>query len=165
MDKALKNHFLQIRISSFEKKEIQRRAKLAHMDMSEWVLRKALPSGQKQFQSLIDTIEKSQAPSYPLAELSDFLSSLEGVELEQVCSEKPIGNLSPFLANHIAAMVEYVCAQKGIKTPQWVDDVEPLKIPHFASSLLSLRLYLLTSALPPFRRRNIFADASIGNRI
>ena len=43
--------------------------------------------------------------------------------------------------------------------------IAPLASPVFGSKLESLRLYLLTHSPPPFRRRNIFIDASIGARV
>jgi hypothetical protein len=41
----------------------------------------------------------------------------------------------------------------------------PLAEPVFGSDLMSLRLYLLTHSPAPFRRRNIFIDASVGFRV
>jgi hypothetical protein len=35
----------------------------------------------------------------------------------------------------------------------------------FCSSLQSLRMHLLTHSPPPFRRRNIFIDSSLGQRV
>jgi hypothetical protein len=35
----------------------------------------------------------------------------------------------------------------------------------FGSTLVSLRLYLLTHSPPPFRRRNIFIDATVGSSV
>jgi hypothetical protein len=43
--------------------------------------------------------------------------------------------------------------------------VKPLERPWFASSLKSLRLHLLTASPPPFRRRNLFVDSTIGDRV
>jgi hypothetical protein len=37
--------------------------------------------------------------------------------------------------------------------------------PVFGSELQSLRLYLLTHSPPPFRARNIFIDATLGDRV
>jgi hypothetical protein len=35
----------------------------------------------------------------------------------------------------------------------------------FGSDLQNLRLYLLTHSPPPFRRRNIFIDSTLGDRV
>jgi hypothetical protein len=61
--------------------------------------------------------------------------------------------------------VEYACARRGIEVPAWTGQIPPLASPLFGSQLESLRLYLLTHSPPPFRRRNIFIDASIGARV
>jgi hypothetical protein len=41
----------------------------------------------------------------------------------------------------------------------------PLAEPYFATSLKSLREHLLVAAPIPFKRRNIFVDASVGARV
>ncbi len=62
-------------------------------------------------------------------------------------------------------MVEYACAQRDVAPPAWTRAVAPLTEPVFGSALMSLRLYLLTHSPAPFRRRNIFIDASVGSRV
>lgn len=69
------------------------------------------------------------------------------------------------LANYLAATVEYACAARGIHAPAWTQDIAPLTTPFFGSKLISLRLHLLANSPPPFRRRNIFIDTSIGARV
>jgi hypothetical protein len=73
--------------------------------------------------------------------------------------------VTPYIANYIAAMVEYACQKRGLLGPAWVRTVEPLTEPVFASALQSLRLHLLTHSPAPFRRRNIFIDSSVGDRV
>jgi len=73
--------------------------------------------------------------------------------------------LAPFLRNYIAAMVEYACAKRAVAVPAWVRSIPPLAEPVFGSDLQSLRLYLLTHSPPPFRGRNIFIDATLGDRV
>jgi hypothetical protein len=46
-----------------------------------------------------------------------------------------------------------------------VRDVVPLTEPYFPTPLKSLREHLLIAAPIPFKRRNIFVDASIGQRV
>jgi hypothetical protein len=62
-------------------------------------------------------------------------------------------------------MVEYACAKRGVAVPAWTRSIAPLDEPVFGSDLESLRLYLLTRSPAPFRVRNIFIDATLGDRI
>ena len=62
-------------------------------------------------------------------------------------------------------MIEYAATLKGTFPPAWTKEVPALERPWFASSLTSLRLYLLTNSPPPFRRRNLFVDSSVGQRV
>jgi hypothetical protein len=59
-------------------------------------------------------------------------------------------------------MVEYACARRGVALAEWTKAIAPLTEPVFGSELISLRLHLLTHSPAPFRRRNIFIDASLG---
>jgi hypothetical protein len=68
-------------------------------------------------------------------------------------------------ANTIAAMVEFACARRAIALPAWTGEIEPLAEPVFGSALQSLRLYLLKSSPAPFRRRNLFVDATLGSQV
>jgi hypothetical protein len=62
-------------------------------------------------------------------------------------------------------MVEYAAARKELRPPDWTADVPPVAEPYFGTDLLTLRAHLLTRSPPPFRRRNIFIDASVGDRV
>jgi len=77
----------------------------------------------------------------------------------------PQVELSPFLANYVAAMIEIACERRAIAVPAWTRRIVPLDEPAFGSTLRSLRLHLLTHSPAPFRRRNIFIDASLGDRV
>lgn len=102
---------------------------------------------------------------YALAEMNDLLMSLPPHELRAAVQAPPPVALSPQTANYAAAMVEYACARDGIEPPSWTATVPPLDHPVFGSTLPSLRLHLLTHSPPPFRRRNIFIDTSLGGRV
>ena len=65
----------------------------------------------------------------------------------------------------VVAMVEVAAHQKGIQVPTWTQEIAPLPQPYFGSSFKNLQLYLLAHSPVPFRRRNIFIDATIGERI
>lgn len=161
-----KNQQLQIRISAEDKARIQERAASAGMDVSNWVLNLVLPPVEREFQALCrELVTRFQARSYTFAELHDLFGRLNGKEFEQAVRHAPEVVLRPFEANYLAAMIEYVAALKGTVPPGWTRDVPPLERPWFASSLKSLRLYLLTVSPPPFRRRNLFVDSSVGQRV
>jgi hypothetical protein len=102
---------------------------------------------------------------FALAELNSFLSGLTARDLRDAVAAPPPPGLTPFLLNYITAMVEQACARRGVAIPAWTRTIPPLLEPFFASVLMSLRLHLLTHSPPAFRRRNIFIDSSVGERI
>lgn len=140
-------------------------ARKASMGISEWVLGKALPSQQDAFQGLMAQLKNSSTPKYVLAELHDLLNACTGDEFELMVGQPPEVFLQPYPANYVAAMVEYAAARKGKKAPAWTREVLPLEQPVFGTDLESLRLHLLTHSPPPFRRRNIFIDSTVGARV
>lgn len=63
-------------------------------------------------------------------------------------------------------MVEQAAHLKGaLRPPPWTSAVAPLAQPVFVTPWMSLRAHLLLESPIPFRRRNIFIDASIGDRV
>jgi hypothetical protein len=62
-------------------------------------------------------------------------------------------------------MVEQAAHLKGVSSPVWTTTIPPLDAPRFATTLTSLRPYLLAASPVSFKRRNIFVDASIGGRV
>jgi hypothetical protein len=156
---------LQIRVSAAEKAAIKRAAQSAGMDMSSFVLGRLLPASGARFQQLTSACEDEAGGRFALAELNAFLSGLAGGELRDAVLSAPTVRLAAIPANYIAAMVEYACAKRGVEVPAWTGQIAPLESPLFGSQLESLRLHLLTHSPPPFRRRNIFIDASIGARV
>jgi uncharacterized protein (DUF1778 family) len=156
---------LQIRVSPAEKAAIQRAARRAGMAMSAFVLDRLLPAAATRFQELTASCSEAASARFALAELNSFLAGLGAGELRDAVASPPPTGLTAMHANYIAAMVEYVCAHNGIAPPRWTSTITPLAEPTFGSELASLRLYLLTHSPPPFRRRNIFIDASIGARV
>lgn len=132
--------------------------------MSAYVLARLLPAPARRFQELTGACTDSRDARLALAELNSWLASLGAGELQDAVASPP-PRLTPYLANYIAAMTEYACAKKGVAPPAWTCATAPLAEPVFGSELLSLRLYLLTHSPAPFRRRNIFIDASVGSRV
>lgn len=160
-----KTEQLQIRVSEHEKSELQRRAHAAGMSVSSWVLARLLPAKAAAFQELMHDLAGSDRPSFVLAELSDLLTKLSVAEFLSVLAPPPPSKLPRWLTAYVAAMVEHAAAKKRAKVPGWVLDTGPLDEPYFASSLLGLRLHLLVSSPPAFRRRNLFVDATVGDRV
>jgi hypothetical protein len=161
---APKSAQLQIRVSSAQKSAIQRAALRAGMDMSSYVLSRVLSVPATQFQ---DTVAQCAGPEsrFALAELNALLSSLSAGELREAIAAPPAVSLTPLQANTIAAMVELACARCGIALPSWTGGIEPLSEPAFGSALQSVRLHLLKTSPAPFRRRNLFVDATLGDQI
>ena len=144
---------------------MQKRARTCGMSTSAWVLAKLLPSKQQEFQDLVDRLAHTDQPSFELAALNDFLAGLDGNEIAEVLMERPRAQLSPLPANQVAAMVEHVAYLRGVPVPGWVNQVEPLQEPYFATALVSLRLHLLVNSPLAFRRRNLYVDATVGDRV
>jgi hypothetical protein len=166
---SAKNRQLQIRVSAAQKTVIQRAADRAGMDMSAWVLSKLLPPAGPRFRQLTTAVAEQATNAgerrFAFAELNDFLTALAPSEFMNAVREAPADGADPYTANYIAAMVETAAHRHRLPPPAWTEHVAPLEEPVFGTSLMSLRLHLLTAAPPAFRRRNIFIDASIGARV
>ncbi|MGI9038098.1 MAG: plasmid mobilization protein [Gemmatimonadota bacterium] len=162
-----KSEQLQIRISSAEKAALKQRAAAAGMGLSAYVLSRALPPGRDRLAELVVSLSQTERAgrSYVLAELNDFLAGLAGFELADAVERADLAALDPYLRNYVAAMVEQACYLRGVASPAWASEVSPLEEPRFATDLESLRPHLLRESPVPFKRRNIFIDASIGDRV
>jgi hypothetical protein len=165
MADARKSEQLQIRIGKSEKAELQRRAKAAGMSVSSWVLARTLPPKGTTFQRLVRQLGDSEAPSFALAALNDFLAALTADEFRSALAEPPPPKLSLLHRAYLAAMVEHSASLKRAPVPRWALETPALERPYFASQLLALRLHLLAASPPAFRRRNLFVDASVGDRV
>jgi hypothetical protein len=165
MRKDAKSDQLQIRVSTKEKAAIQHAASRAGMDMSEYVLSRTLPVPAAEFRGLVETCVGTASPRFALAQLNSLLSRWTSGELSEATAEPPPPGLTPFVHNYITAMVEYACGKRNLAVPRWTRVVAPLANPVFGTSLLSLRLHLLTHSPPPFRARNIFIDTSLGGQV
>jgi hypothetical protein len=165
MPAPAKSAQLQIRVSPAEKSAIVRAARRAGLDMSAYVLARVLPALPRRFAELTGACHDPDGARFALAELNTWLASLGAVELREAIDSPPASGLTPYLANYVAAMVEYACVRRNVALPAWIRSIPPLPDPAFGSALMSLRLYLLTHSPAPFRRRNIFIDASVGARV
>ncbi len=160
-----KSQQLQMRVTPREKAALKRLARAAGLDVSAYVLSRALPPAGLKFAAIIARLHDDDDRRYALAELNDFLAALAPVELRQAAEHADIGKLSPFLRNYVAAMVEQASYQKRVPPPSWTAEVEPLERPWFAAPFESLRAHLLRASPVPFKRRNIFVDATVGDRV
>jgi hypothetical protein len=165
MSAATKSAQLQIRVSPAEKAAIERAARRAGLDMSAYVLARVLPALPPRFAELTEACRDPRTERFALAELSGWLGELSSTELRQAVTSPATPGLTPYLQNYVAAMVEYACARRNISPPPWTQSIVPLSEPVFGSTLVSLRLHLLTHSPPPFRSRNIFIDSTVGARV
>jgi uncharacterized protein (DUF1778 family) len=156
---------LQIRVSDQEKRAIQRAAARAGMDTSAWVRAKLLPRSRDSFRRLAEALAK-QPDDRPflLAELNDLLARSGAAAFGDAVAEPP-PPLEPYLANYVAAMVETAAHRVGVLPPAWTAAVIPLEEPAFGTVLTGMRLHLLINAPPAYRRRNVFIDSTIGDRV
>ena len=160
-----KSEQLQIRVSVREKERLRQLAAAAGQDISTYVLDKALPPAGRRFQELLELLRTGAEVRYVLAELNDLLAGLEPPLLHDAVAQADLGGVNAYLQNYVAAMVEQACARRAVDPPAWTLRVEPLVEPHFAAPLASLRLHLLRTAPVVFKRRNIFVDATVGDRV
>lgn len=160
-----KSQHLQIRVTPTQKAALKQAARRGGLGVSAYVLSRALPSAQHRFLELVRALEDGEERRFALAEINELLSILSGPEFLEAVSQAPLGNLAPYWQNYLAALVEQAAHQKRIPPPGWLGEVTPLEEPHFVGALSSLRLHLLRAAPVPFRRRNIFVDAAVGDRI
>ena len=157
---------LQIRITPEQKEVLKRLSRRAGQDMSTYVLSRALPDARLRFAWLLEALRADDRPGFALAELNDLLSGLTSGELCGAVEHADLTGLTPYLRNYVAAMVELAAHRRDVPPPAWVRDVEPMETePRFATPLAGLRLHLLRAAPVPFKRRNIFIDSSIGDRV
>lgn len=157
---------LQIRVSPEQKRRIKSKATQAGEDVSQWVLRRLLPDCADELQGMIDTLSRSlKLRSQILAELHDYLVSSDSAQLGHAFNTLDLSGLAPFDANYVAAMIETACENRNVAPPIWLSNITPLADPWFATSLKSLRVHLLTASPPPFRRRNLYIDSTLGARV
>jgi hypothetical protein len=156
---------LQIRISRRDKARLVRAAHRADKDLSTYVLDACLPSRRGQFEEVLASLRRADDASFALAELADLLTGLSRGEFERVVHPRPELDLDPRAANFVAAMIEHRAGVVGARVPAWTADIDPLDRPYFATDLVGLRAHLLVSSPPAYRRRNLFVDAVVGDRV
>jgi hypothetical protein len=157
---------LQIRVSPAQKADLVRRARAAGVDLSAFVLSRVLPDTAVRFVELVRSLSAEPRDPFVLAELGNLLTSIRGgAAFRETVSYLPSATLDRVSSNLLAAMVETRGAALGIRPPDWVVEILPLEAPWFATALLSVRLHLLCNAPPAFRRRNLFVDSTLEDRV
>lgn len=189
-----KTQHLQIRVTAREKAALKGLAERAGLDLSGYVLGRALPSLRLHFGEILQALGDEAAPPgasnrsgtsdrggtaepgdtadrhdaadrrFALAELNDFLTALVPAEFADAVADADIRALDSFTANYVAALVEQAAALNHVAPPPWAKMIPPLCEPYFAGGLKSLRPHLLREAPVPFKRRNIFVDSALGDR-
>ena len=162
---STKSSQIQVRVSPQEKSALEALARRAGQSVSAYVLSRALPPSRLRFEELVKALADEADRRFVLAEINDLLAGLAPMELRGAVVEAPIEDLSPYLQNYVAAMVELASQRKGVTPPAWTRHIVPLEEPIFATDFSSLRLHLLRAAPVAFKRRNIFVDASVGDRV
>jgi uncharacterized protein (DUF1778 family) len=156
---------LQIRVTPQEKSALRRHARAAGQDLSAYVLALAFPNAAKPFADLLEAIGDESTRRFALAALNDALSALAPIEFSAAVESIDVRTLDPLWQNYVAAMVEQAARALGTRTPEWTQSVVPLDRPYFATTLRSIRSYLLRDSPVVFKRRNLFVDASVGARV
>lgn len=162
---SAKTRQLQIRVTVSQKAAIRRLAKGAGQSVSAYVLSRILPQARNRFAEILDALRRDDEPRFALAELHDHLADLGQAQYADALDEADLEGLSPLLRNTVAAMVEEAGRRIGMDPPAWTREVEPLERPHFAVPFASLRPYLLRVSPVAFKRRNLFVDAAVGDRV
>lgn len=157
--------FVQIRVTPAEKATLKRLARLSGQDLSRYMLSMSLPATRLRFMEILGSLREEADHRFALAELNDLLSGLAPMEFHGTVQTADLAGLSPFLQTYVAAMVEHAAGLKKVAPPSWTRSVGPLPLPWFATPLSGLRLHLLRASPVPFKRRNLFVDASVGARV
>jgi hypothetical protein len=155
---------LQIRVTPLEKEALRGAARRAGVGMSEWVLRRALPDHCLRLRGLVGALEGSGRAAV-WAEIIGCLQELEPWAFTGAVAQLETESMGSREANYLAALVESRADQLGLEAPAWTRAVEPLSIPWFGTSLRSVRLHLMVESPVVFRRRNLFVDAGVGDRV
>jgi hypothetical protein len=158
---------LQIRITPEQKRRLKALAREAAMDVSAWVLSRALPDTAEgeRFQELVGELAKRPGDRFAYAELGDFLRALPAGAFRRAVADPPRARLDEQTLNYLAGAIELASRRRKLRPPAWTATVPAADTPKFGSELESVRLHLLTRSPVALRRRNIFVDASMDDRV
>jgi uncharacterized protein (DUF1778 family) len=156
---------LQIRVTPQEKAALKRLARAAGLDVSAYVLRRSLPQAADRIAGVLAALREGENRRFALAEWDDLVTALPPAEFGTVFQDVDLEGLDPVTCNYLAALVELAAYDKRVTPPAWTRTVEPLDRPYFATSLRSVRPYLLRVTPVPFRRRNLFTERGVAQRV
>ena len=158
-----KSEQIQIRISSADKERLLKLAQNEGLSLSAWLIKNALffPTD---FKTICMELNTAKDRSYVLAKLNQFLMAIPETRWNESLSSFP-ANIDDEDAAYLASMVEQAAKILALPIPQWTKNISPSEDPIFGSETASLRLYLLINAPAPFKQRNIFIDASVGDQV
>lgn len=162
---AAKSQQLQIRVTPAEKAALKRAARGAGLEVSQYVLSRLLPPARSRLLEIVVALRRGEPQRLALAELHDLLAGLAPPQFSEAVADVDLTGLTPLAANYVAAMVEQAASQKRVAAPPWTREVEPLEMPYFAVPFPRLRPHLIREAPVAFKRRNLFVDATIGDRV
>lgn len=160
-----KTEQLQIRVTPEQKHALKRLAREASADVSSWVLGQVLPVEADRFQALVAQVAEPATRRYALAELADWLRTLPPGAFRRAVARPPSAPLDAETRNYLAGAIELAAARRGLEPPPWCGDEPVPAAPLFGSTLAAVRLHLLTRSPVALRRRNVFAEASIDDRV
>lgn len=162
---AQKTAQLQIRVSPEQKRTLRRMAREAGTDMSSWILNRVLPAETAAFHRLVASFAQADGRSIALAELSEYLRGLSAGAFARAVADAPRVSLTAARLSYLAAAIDRAAANRELESPEWARKAPVPLEPQVGSRLASVRLHLLTMGPVAFRRRNIFVDASIDERV
>lgn len=162
---STKTRQLQIRVTPRQKATIKRLADRAGESVSSYVLSRVLPRERDRFVGILRALREEDRHRFALAELNDFLSRLTPIDFHDAVGDVELEGLSPRIGNYVAAMIEHAASRMEVDPPSWTADVDPLEEPWFPVGFARLRPYLLRVAPVAFKRRNIFVDSTVGDRV
>ncbi|MBI4420631.1 MAG: hypothetical protein HY560_07380 [Gemmatimonadetes bacterium] len=160
-----KTEQLQIRVSAEQKRALKHLAREAGMDVSSWVLGRVLPAEGDRFQELVARLADPEGRRHSLAELGDWLRALPAGAFRRAAAHAPRAPLNAEVLNYLAGMIERAAARRGVPAPPWTGRVPIPQTPLLGSTLAAVRLHLLTQSPIALRRRNMFVDASLDERV
>lgn len=160
-----KSHQIQLRVTARQKGALQRRARAAGQDLTAYVLERLVPDASVRLQGLVSRLSEASERRLTYAAIHDLLAELAPATFVEATADVRLEGLGAVERNRIAAMVEHVAYRLGVSAPAWCGDVAPLAHPEFSGGLRSLRPYLLRVSPVAFRRRNLFVDAVVGDRV
>jgi hypothetical protein len=161
----VRNTQLQIRVTAAEKAALRRRARASGVTVSAFVLARALPAPGLRLEALLPLLPDPGRRGFAFAAIADLLVELPAGEFRAALEGLRLDGLGEEDRNWVAAMVEHAAFRKGVAPPAWTLAVAPPERPVFASPAPALRAHLLAASPAAYRRRNLFVNAGVGDRV